>query len=77
MHQIVLYGAPGCHLCEQAAADLAQLRRRHEFEFHEVDIHSDPDLERRFLIEIPVIEVDGHIVSQAPIDLDAVAAALR
>ena len=76
MHEVVLYGAPGCHLCEAAAAALEALRRTHEFDLREVDIHTDPDLERRYLIEIPVIEVDGAVVTQAPVDIEAVASVL-
>lgn len=55
---------------------LGALRRQHDFDLVEVDIHSDPDLARRYLLEIPVIEVDGVVVTRAPIDLDAVATAL-
>lgn len=76
MHTVVLYSAPGCHLCEEAANGLVALRRRHDFDLAEVDIHSDPELARRYLLEIPVIEVDGVVVTRAPIDLDAVATAL-
>lgn len=77
MHEVVLYSRPGCHLCEEAAAALEALRHRHSFAFREVDIQSDPELERRFLLEIPVIEVDGAVVTQAPVDMRAVALALR
>ena len=76
MHTVVLYSAPGCHLCEEAANGLVALRRRHDFDLIEVDIHSDPELARRYLLEIPVIEVDGAVVTRAPIDLEAVVAAL-
>jgi hypothetical protein len=72
----VLYAASGCHLCEDAAAALEALRRTHEFALREVDIHSDPEVERRYLLEIPVIEVDGAVVTQAPVDIEAVARAL-
>lgn len=77
MHEVVLYSRPGCHLCEEAAAALEALRHRYSFAFREVDIQSDPELERRFLLEIPVIEVDGAVVTQAPVDMRAVALALR
>ena len=71
-HQVVLYSSPGCHLCEEAAALLRDLQRSRDFAFFEVDIHSDPELERRFLLEIPVIEVDGVVVTQAPVEIDRV-----
>ena len=74
--EVTLYGAPGCHLCEQARAALEPLRKRLPFALREVDIHSDVELERRWLLEIPVIEVAGVVVTQAPVDLDAVRQAL-
>lgn len=76
-HEVVLYGAPGCHLCEEARRGLELLLRGTSFVLREVDIHSDPTLERRWVFEIPVIEVDGAVVTQAPVDLDAVRRALR
>lgn len=77
VHSVVLYGAPGCHLCEEARRGLERLALRTPFTLREVDIHSDPALERRWLFEIPVIEVDGRVVTQAPVDLDAVRRALE
>jgi glutaredoxin len=80
-HDVVLYSRPGCHLCDDARRALEQLQREPgveaAFELREVDIESDPVLERRFMIEIPVIEVDGEVVTQAPVDLRAVRAALE
>ena len=76
-HTVTLYGAPGCHLCEEARAGLERLRAKHAFDLREVDIHSDADLAKRWLLEIPVIEVDGVVVTQAPLDLRAVERALR
>jgi predicted thioredoxin/glutaredoxin len=76
-HRVVLYGAPGCHLCEEARLGLQRLAIRTPFVFREVDIHSDPDLAHRWVFEIPVIEVDGAVVTQAPVDLEAVRRALE
>jgi len=77
MPRVTLYSAPGCHLCEAARAGLERLITRLDFELVEVDIHSDATLERRWLFEIPVIEVDGAVVAQAPVDLDAVRRAVE
>ena len=46
------------------------------FELSEVNIESDGELERRFMLEIPVIEVDGVVVTKAPVDLEAVREAV-
>lgn len=64
-------------MCEAARRDVESLLVGTSFVLREVDIHSDPALERRWLFEIPVIEVDGAVVTQAPVDLDAVRRALR
>jgi len=74
---VTLYGSAGCHLCEQARAGLERLRATRSFDLREVDIRSDAELAKRWLYEIPVIEVDGVVVTQAPVDLRAVERALR
>ncbi len=74
--QVVLYSRPGCHLCDDARQALEALRPSLAFSLLEVDIESDPALERRFMLEIPVIEVDGEVVTQAPVNLDAVTKSL-
>jgi glutaredoxin len=74
--EVILYAAPGCHLCEEAARLLARLARELRFDWHEVDIHSDPTLERRYLLEIPVITLDGAVIAQAPIEERALRRAL-
>ena len=76
LRQVVLYTRPGCHLCGEAWRALDVLQVSLAFTLREVDIESDPELERRFMLEIPVIEVDGEVVTQAPVDLDAVRAVL-
>ena len=62
---------------EVARTGLLRLAVRTPFTLHEVDIHSNADLERRWLFEIPVIEVDGRVVTQAPVDLEAVRRVLE
>jgi glutathione S-transferase len=47
-----------------------------EFDLVEVDIESDPDLLRRNLERIPVIEIDGEEVCELGIDHSAVRARL-
>jgi uncharacterized membrane protein len=56
-----------CHLCEQAKADLESLQEQYPHRLIEVDIDSDPALQRAYLVEIPVIEV-GPYRLKAPFD---------
>jgi glutaredoxin len=73
-----LYGRPDCHLCDEARAGLERLRRDGaDFELEEIDIDSDDELHRRFLERVPVIELDGEIVSELFLDADALRAKLR
>jgi glutaredoxin len=67
--EIVVYSRPGCHLCEQAiAAILALHEEGYRFALHEIDIESDELLLRRHLEKIPVVEVDGVVVSELILD---------
>ena len=50
---LILYGRGYCHLCDDMAAALRGLG----LEFAEVDVDSDPDLERRFGEMVPVLMV--------------------
>jgi glutaredoxin len=75
--RVVLYRRPDCHLCDEAREALAQLRAAGaRFELEEVDIDADETLLHRFLERIPVIEVDGEVVSELVPDRAALEASL-
>ena len=59
MHEVTIYLADGCHLCESALRVLAAVREEIPFELVEVGIDGDPGLERAYRERIPVVEVDG------------------
>ena len=74
MADVVVYSRPGCHLCEEAIAQIVALHEEgYRFGLHEIDIESDELLLRRHLERIPVVEVDGRVASELVLD----AAALR
>ena len=56
MSALVLYGRPGCHLCDEARATLERIGAP----FAEVDIESDDALHRAYLERIPVVALDGE-----------------
>jgi glutaredoxin len=77
MTDVVVYSRPGCHLCEEAVAALVSLHEQgYRFGLHEIDIESDELLLRRHLERIPVVEVDGTVVSELVLDEAAVRARL-
>jgi glutaredoxin len=57
---VTLYGRPGCHLCDEARAELVRLRDQAPFALEEVDIEGNPALHARYLERIPVIALDGE-----------------
>jgi glutaredoxin len=74
---VTVYSRPGCHLCEQALAEIVALHGEgYRFELVEVDIESDDLLLRRMLERIPVVEVDGAVVSDLSLDATALRARL-
>jgi glutaredoxin len=76
--RLVLYARPDCHLCDEARAGLERLLADGlSFELEEVDIDSDDELLRRYLERIPVVELDGEIVSELFLDPDALRVRLR
>ena len=69
MTEVVVYSRPGCHLCEEAVGAIVALHGQgYRFELHEIDIESDDLLLRRHLEKIPVVEVDGTVVSELVLD---------
>jgi glutaredoxin len=57
---VVLYGAPGCHLCEVAKQVLERQRELLGFDLELIDISADRQLEARYREEIPVVYVAGR-----------------
>lgn len=77
MADVVVYSRPGCHLCEEALAEIVALHGQgYRFALHEIDIEGNDLLLRRYLERIPVVEVDGIEVSELVLDRAAVEARL-
>jgi hypothetical protein len=72
-----LYTRPECHLCDEARDALLALRAElPPFELSEVNVERDHDLLARYLERIPVVAVDGEVVSELEVDRDLVRARL-
>jgi glutaredoxin len=72
-----LYGRPDCHLCDEARRGLLELRAGgFDFELEEIDIESDDRLLRTYLERIPVVEVDGEVISELHLDRDGLRSRL-
>jgi glutaredoxin len=71
--ELTLYGKAGCHLCEDARAEIEAVRSQHEFELTEIDVALDPVLHRKYGERIPVIEVNGQEAFELGVDRTALA----
>ncbi len=71
MPKLVLYGKPGCHLCDEARAEIERVRGDRPFELEQVDITLDPVLNRRYGERIPVLALDGEELFELRVDGDA------
>jgi hypothetical protein len=68
-----VYSRPGCHLCEEALAELAEIRADHpRLELEVIDIDRDDELLKRYLERIPVVEIAGEEISDLVLDGEAV-----
>lgn len=58
---LTLYSRPGCHLCSEMKAVVrrAIASIQESITLQEIDISTDPDLEARYGLEIPVLLVNG------------------
>jgi glutaredoxin len=58
-HQVTLLTRAGCHLCEEAEAQLRRLADELGFGYQELDVDGDQARRDRYSDRVPVILVDG------------------
>ena len=63
MATVTIYSKKECHLCDIAKEELEALQCDYEFSLKEVDIENDKLAFEKYKYLIPVIEVDGEIIS--------------
>ncbi len=70
------YSRKGCHLCEVMLEELLPLiRGRMGLEHRDID--SLPEWREKYDVRVPVVEFDGQIVSEYPLDDEAIREILR
>jgi glutaredoxin len=57
--QVAFYTRPGCHLCEAARQAMRAAGCEGRYTLREIDIDGDPELSRRYGLDIPVILING------------------
>jgi glutaredoxin len=68
--EVTLYTRAGCHLCEEAKAQIAPLLREFGAQLREVDIDADPALREQYTNDVPVIFLGSQKVAKHRVDLD-------
>ena len=65
MH-LTIYSRPGCHLCDEMKAVVERVVRSAggPLTIEAIDISTDPALEARYGVEIPVLLLDGKKVAK-------------
>jgi glutaredoxin len=66
--EVVLFTRQGCHLCDEAKAEIERLRASAEFTLQVVDIDSDADLRAQYNEQVPVIFINGRKAFKYRID---------
>jgi glutaredoxin len=75
----VLYGRPGCHLCDEARAVVVRVCDEQQVTWAEVDVDGaagGPDLADTYGERVPVVAVDGVEVAQWRVSERVLRAAL-
>ena len=57
--KLTMYSRPNCHLCHDMKAVVRRVAETLPLELEEIDISTDPALEARYGLEIPVLMMGG------------------
>ena len=76
MKTLRIYSRQGCHLCELLIEELLpMIRGRLETEISDIDTR--PEWRERFDVRVPVVEFEGRVISEYPLDRQAVTKLLE
>ena len=68
VHDVIVYSRKQCHLCDEVKAKLSRLESNGLFRWREIDVDSDPELQRLYNEEVPVVFIDGRKASKFTLD---------
>jgi hypothetical protein len=73
---LLLVGKPDCHLCHVLLETAAPVAHELGLALEQKDLRDDPELERRYLFEIPVLLLEGVEVARIRATADELRARL-
>jgi glutaredoxin len=65
---VTIYSRPGCHLCEEAKAQIAPLLKEFSARLTEINIDEDPELLARYDYDVPVIFLGARKAAKHRVD---------
>jgi glutaredoxin len=74
---VTVYSRPGCHLCDEAKAQIAPLLKEFGARLTEINIDEDPELRARYDYDVPVIFLGPRKAAKHRVDLDQFRRQLR
>ena len=65
--RVIVYSREDCHLCEEAKAVLGQFAEYLPI-VEDIDVDLHPDLQQRYGLTVPVVEIDGKVRFKGRVD---------
>jgi glutaredoxin-like protein DUF836 len=72
-----MYSRKRCGLCDEARAVILAEHQEREFDFEEIFIDGDDELERTYGLRVPVVLLDGAEEFETQVEPDLLRRALR
>ncbi len=77
MKTVTIFSRTGCHLCESAIEQIESVKTDLDFKLEIKLIDNDPQLEKMYGEQIPVILIDQQPHDYWRVDLDRFTAAIK
>ncbi len=77
MANVTIYSKKDCHLCDVAKEKILKIRQEIPFSLTEIDIEKDRGAFEKYKYLIPVIEINGTIISNYRVNETEFRAILR
>src|SRR5688500_5971231 len=58
--RVTVYVKPDCGLCGPLWETVQKVQKDFDFEAEKIDISTDPELTRKYALEVPVVLIDGR-----------------
>ena len=65
---VTIYSRPGCHLCEEAKAQIAPMLKEFGARLTEINIDEDPELRSLYDYDVPVIFIGSRKAAKHRVD---------